>query len=99
VDDRRRPHAHAVRPPRRRLPDVNAGSVGAAWERSPAAYWALIADDEIELRSTEYDVDAALAALAPDHPRRELREQWIRGPHDPVAIAREIEEALGRLGG
>ena len=76
---------------------VNAGSVGAAWERSPAAYRALIAGDDIELRSTEYDVSAAVSVLAPNHPRRELREQWIRGPHDPVAIAQQIEEALGRL--
>ncbi len=74
---------------------VNAGSVGAAWEASPGAYWALIGDD-VELRSTKYDVDAALSALAPDHPGRDVREQWIRGPHDPVAIAQQIEEALGR---
>jgi predicted phosphodiesterase len=66
---------------------VNAGSVGAAWERSAGAYWALINGADIELRRTQYDVDAADSALAHDHPRRELREQWIRGPHDPEAIA------------
>jgi predicted phosphodiesterase len=76
---------------------VNAGSVGAAWERSPGAYWAVVSGDDIELRRTPYDVDAAVSALAHDHPRRELREQWIRGPHDPEAIARELEQALGRL--
>jgi len=76
---------------------VNAGSVGAAWERVPGAYWALIGGDrEVELRQTPYDVEAAIAALSPDHPNRETRETWIRGPHDPGAIAEQIEEALGR---
>ena len=76
---------------------VNAGSVGAAWERTPGAYWALIGSGgDAELRRTPYDVDAAVAALSPDDPNRDRREAWIRGPHDPVAIAREIEEALGR---
>jgi predicted phosphodiesterase len=76
---------------------VNAGSVGAAWERVPGAYWALIRSEcEVELRRTPYDADAAIAALSPDHPKRETREAWIRGPHDPVAIAEQIEGALGR---
>ena len=75
---------------------VNSGSVGAAWESEPGAYWALLEDGDVELRRTDYDIEAAIQALAPDDPNRERREQWIRGPHDPNAIAQEIETALGR---
>ena len=75
---------------------VNAGSVGAAWESAPGAYWALIEDEDVELRRTRYDVDAAIRALPADDPNREMREAWIRGPHDPDAIARRIEATLGR---
>ena len=42
---------------------INAGSVGAPYEAEPAAYWALLGTD-IELRRTDYDVDAAVAAIA-----------------------------------
>ena len=42
---------------------VNAGSVGAPYAAEPAAYWALLGRD-IELRRTEYDLDAAAAAIA-----------------------------------
>jgi predicted phosphodiesterase len=75
---------------------VNAGSVGAAWEREPGAYWALVDGLDVELRRTTYDVDAAVAALHADDPSRELREGWIRGPHDPRAIAEKIEASLAR---
>jgi len=75
---------------------VNAGSVGAAWESITGAYWALITDGDVELRRTAYDVDAAIQALSIDDPNREMREQWILGPHDPRAIAQKIETGLGR---
>jgi predicted phosphodiesterase len=75
---------------------VNAGSVGAAWESVTGAYWALINGDDVELRRTDYDVDAAIQALHVDDPNREMREGWILGPHDPRAIAERIETALGR---
>jgi predicted phosphodiesterase len=75
---------------------VNAGSVGAAWETTPGAYWALIDDDDVELRRTSYDVDAAIQALPADDPNREMRLDCILGPHDPYAIARRIEAAMGR---
>lgn len=39
---------------------VNSGSMGAAWESEPGAYWALIEDGHVELRRTDYDVDAAI---------------------------------------
>jgi predicted phosphodiesterase len=75
---------------------VNSGSVGAAWESEPGAYWALLEDGQVELRRTDYDVEAAIQRLAPEDPNRERREQWIRGPHDPNAIAQQIETVLGR---
>jgi predicted phosphodiesterase len=75
---------------------VNAGSVGAAWEGVSGAYWALLNDQDVELRRTTYDVEAAVQALSIDDPNREMREQWILGPHDPRAIAQKIETALGR---
>jgi predicted phosphodiesterase len=76
---------------------VNAGSVGAAWESVPGAYWALVNGDDVELRRTTYDVDAAIKALHVDDPNREMREAWIRGPHDPRAVAERLETTLGRL--
>lgn len=75
---------------------VNAGSVGAAWETEPGAYWALLDDGQVELRRTIYDIDEAVRRLAADDPNRKMREQWIRGPHDPRAIAQRIEESLRR---
>ena len=73
---------------------VNSGSVGAAWEAEPGAYWAVLEDGDVELRRTDYDHEAAIRAIATDDPGRELRAQWIRGPHDPEAIARGLEAAL-----
>ena len=75
---------------------VNAGSVGAAWETEPGAYWALIDDREVHFRRTDYDIDAAVQALHADDPNRDMREQWIRCPHDPRAIAERIEKSLAR---
>ena len=76
---------------------VNAGSVGAAWETEPAAYWALLEDGEVKLRRTGYDVETAIRLLPAGDPNRAMREGWIRGPHDPSAIARRLETALGRI--
>jgi predicted phosphodiesterase len=41
---------------------VNAGSIGMPYEDEPGAYWAIVGDD-VELRRTEYDPDAAAAAI------------------------------------
>jgi hypothetical protein len=70
----------------------NSGSVGAAWSE-PGASWALLEDGDVQLRRTDYDVEAAIQALAPDQSNRETREQWLRGPHDQNAIAQQIEDA------
>jgi predicted phosphodiesterase len=41
---------------------VNAGSVGMPYEARPGAYWALLGP-EVELRRTEYDLEAAAEAI------------------------------------
>jgi predicted phosphodiesterase len=41
---------------------VNAGSVGMPYESKPGAYWAIVGD-EVELRRTDYDLEAAAAAI------------------------------------
>ena len=41
---------------------VNAGSVGMPYEARPGAYWALLGPD-VELRRTDYDLEAAAAAI------------------------------------
>lgn len=41
---------------------VNAGSVGMPYEAGPGAYWSLLGP-EVELRRTEYDLEAAAAAI------------------------------------
>jgi len=43
---------------------VNAGSVGMPYEDEVAAFWALIADDEVEFRKTPFDVERAAAEIA-----------------------------------
>jgi predicted phosphodiesterase len=42
---------------------VNAGSVGLPYQGEQGAFWALLGPD-VELRRTEYDVEAALASLS-----------------------------------
>jgi predicted phosphodiesterase len=42
---------------------VNAGSVGMPYEGMPDARWALLADGDVELVTTSYDAEAALARL------------------------------------
>jgi predicted phosphodiesterase len=44
---------------------INAGSVGAAWETEPGAYWALIEDGDVELRRTDYDIEAPFGCSPP----------------------------------
>jgi diadenosine tetraphosphatase ApaH/serine/threonine PP2A family protein phosphatase len=41
---------------------VNAGSIGMPYEAQPGAYWTLLGPD-VELRRTDYDLEAAAAAI------------------------------------
>jgi predicted phosphodiesterase len=68
---------------------VNAGSVGRPYEDAPGAYWAIVGE-EVELRRTEYDLEAAAAAVrASGHPlAAELAdENVLRVPSREDAIA------------
>ena len=61
---------------------VNAGSVGAPYEAEPAAYWALL-DDDVDLRRTDYDVEATAAAItASGYPRADEVTQYVDYPPD-----------------
>ncbi len=59
---------------------VNAGSVGMPYEDAPGAYWGLLGP-EVELRRTEFDAAAVIAAIPADYP-----VEW------PVADTREATE-------
>ena len=71
---------------------VNAGSVGAPNEAEPGAYWALLGDD-VALRRTEYDVEAAAAAIAATgYPRTaEALSYLIPDPERPARTSALIE--------
>jgi predicted phosphodiesterase len=75
---------------------INAGAVGMPYEGDAAAFWALLGPD-VELRRTQYDIDAALrtlrAAGAPDVDEM-LRESLIE-PADPDEVSRHFESLAG----
>jgi putative phosphoesterase len=74
---------------------VNAGSVGLAYEGRPGAYWALLGPD-VELRRTEYDVEAAARALdAVGTPEALDRAGWLRDPPDPAEVSAYFESTVG----
>ncbi|MGH3028334.1 MAG: metallophosphoesterase family protein [Gaiellaceae bacterium] len=83
-------HTHMQQDRRaRRWRFVNPGSVGRPYEDQPGAYWAIVGD-EVELRRTAYDFEAAAAATrASGHPRAyELAEENVlRVPSREEAIA------------
>jgi putative phosphoesterase len=62
---------------------VNGGSVGMPYEGRPGAYWALLGPG-VELRRTEYDVEAAVADMrANGAPRPEDQLRLLLEPPDP----------------
>ena len=71
---------------------VNAGSVGAPYEAEPGAYWALL-DEEVELRRSSYDVDAAATAIAATgYPRAtEAKSYLIADSERPARMSALIE--------
>jgi putative phosphoesterase len=72
---------------------VNAGSVGLPYQGAAAAFWLLLGPD-VDLRRTDYDVDAALDAMrATGAPAvdEQLRESLV-DPMDPDTVARMFEE-------
>ncbi|MDQ4143615.1 MAG: metallophosphatase family protein [Actinomycetota bacterium] len=78
---------------------VNAGSVGLPYEGRPGAYWALI-DEDVRLRRTEYDLEAAVAALRSSgcpHVEEVFVEALVTPP-SPREIARQFEALASRSG-
>ena len=70
---------------------------GCPTRAGPGAYWLLVADGEPELRRTEYDVDAAAAALrASGFPDVDdlIRESLVE-PVDAATVARHFEDRTG----
>jgi putative phosphoesterase len=59
---------------------IGPGSVGLPYESGPGARWALLGPD-VELRRTDYDVEAAVALMqATDDPRVEVVVELMRDP-------------------
>lgn len=66
---------------------VNAGSVGIPFERPPGAYWALLGP-AVELRRTDYDVAAAVAAMREQGAPEEYVAQLLEPPDGDETTAR-----------
>lgn len=75
---------------------VNAGSVGMPYEGRPGAFWALLGR-EVELRQTEYDVEAAAAAIreAGTGSMNEQQAAWLLEPPDPDEATAFFESQRG----
>jgi len=71
---------------------VNPGSVGMPYEGRRGAFWAVLGPD-VELRHTEYDVDATVeATLDTGAPGvQELLNKYLLEPPDPVATTEYFE--------
>ena len=76
---------------------VNPGSVGLPYEGVPGAFWSVVGP-AVELRRTEYDVDAAMARLrAPGLPGTEdLFRSALLEPAAPDDVAAHFERVAGR---
>jgi putative phosphoesterase len=74
---------------------VNAGSVGMPYEGRRGAFWALLGPD-VELRHTEYDVEAAADAIrALGEPVDEQLLGYLLEPPDPDETTRFFESQRG----
>jgi putative phosphoesterase len=89
-------HIQYDRTLRSRLRIVNPGSVGMPYEGKRGAFWALLGP-EVELRHTEYDVEAAVAAIrasgAPDV--EEQLVKYLLEPPDPTETTEYFESLRG----
>ena len=74
---------------------VNAGSVGMPYEGRLGAFWALLGPD-VELRRTEYDVEAAIDALGADaRARWPEHVSYLLEPRDPDEVSAYFEARAG----
>jgi putative phosphoesterase len=73
---------------------LNPGSVGLPYETVPAAYWAMLGPD-VELRRTDYDVEAAIAQMqATDDPRVEVISEMMRTPPAQDGVIEDAERRV-----
>lgn len=69
---------------------VNPGSVGMPYEARPGAYWALLDDDGVEFRRSDYDLESAAALFRKSgHPQGVVfaDENVLRVPSRAEALA------------
>jgi putative phosphoesterase len=83
----------------RRLPNglrvVNAGSVGMPYEGRRGAFWAVLGPT-VELRRTEYDAEAAAAAIRETRaPNSDQLAGWLLDPPDPDEASAFFENQRG----
>ena len=71
---------------------INPGSVGMPYEgRSGAAFWAVLGPD-VELRSTEYELDDAVTAIrSTDDPAAERMVEMLTSPASPAELIEHAE--------
>jgi putative phosphoesterase len=79
---------------------VNAGSVGMPYQGRRGAYWALLGPD-VELRRTEYDVDAAVAAIRESRgdADEDTLVRYLLEPPDPDEVTAFFESRRKETGG
>jgi hypothetical protein len=80
---------------------VNAGSIGMPYEHEPGAYWATLAP-RIELRRTEYDLEAAAARIRSTAfpAAEEYAAEYVLSRHPPDETAPYFERlALAKEAG
>lgn len=79
---------------------VNAGSVGMPYEGRQGAYWTVLGPD-VELRRTEYDVDAAIAAIreARGAADEDTLVRFLLAPPDPDEATNYFESQRKPAGG
>jgi putative phosphoesterase len=71
---------------------INPGSVGMPYEGRPGAYWALLGPD-VELRCTEYDVEAAVARVRTSGiPNPEQLVELLTSPPTPAQMIEHAEQ-------
>jgi putative phosphoesterase len=74
---------------------VNAGSVGMPYEGTPGAFWLRLGPD-VEHRRTEYDTEAAAAAIERSgHPSAEQFADYLREPRSPDEVSEYFESMRG----
>jgi predicted phosphodiesterase len=72
---------------------VNAGAVGIPYEGRRGAFWAMLSDGAIDLRRTEYDVEAAAETIrSSDWSEAGQLAEWLTEPEDPQEVTEIFEQ-------